>query len=162
MAIAKIDRSSVDARPDTLVVSEVALVSLRRRDHTIDNVRHWAAADGLSASAANSPEVRRTLRKPFAIRDRQQLVYARGISLNLANDCVGNGSSIADADCGCIRHSFVEKEFFAWADAIGLAEKLRTMRLARVSDGESFGLLTSTRESNRQYNSISSSLKRNK
>ncbi len=36
----------------------------------------------------------------------------------------------------------VEQEFFAWADAIGLAEKLRTMRLARVSDGESFGLLT--------------------
>ncbi len=38
---------------------------------------------------------------------------------------------------------FVEQEFFAWADAICLAEKLRTMRLARVSDGESFGLLTS-------------------
>jgi capsid protein len=37
---------------------------------------------------------------------------------------------------------FVEQEFFAWADAVGLAEKLRTMRLARVSDGESFGLLT--------------------
>ncbi len=36
----------------------------------------------------------------------------------------------------------VEQEFFAWADAISLAEKLRTMRLARVSDGESFGLLT--------------------
>ncbi len=40
-------------------------------------------------------------------------------------------------------NSFVEKEFFAWADAIGLAEKLRTMRVARVSDGESFVLLTS-------------------
>lgn len=37
---------------------------------------------------------------------------------------------------------FVEQEFFAWADAVGLAEKLRTMRLARVSDGESFGFLT--------------------
>lgn len=36
----------------------------------------------------------------------------------------------------------VEQEFFAWADAIGLPEKLRTMRLARVSDGEAFGLLT--------------------
>ncbi len=38
---------------------------------------------------------------------------------------------------------FVESEFFAWAEAVGLAEKLRTMRLARVADGESFGLLTS-------------------
>ncbi len=37
----------------------------------------------------------------------------------------------------------VEREFYAWCEAIGLAEKLRTMRLARVSDGEAFGLLTS-------------------
>ena len=38
---------------------------------------------------------------------------------------------------------FVEQEFFAWSETIGLAEKLRTMRLARVGDGESFALLTS-------------------
>ncbi len=37
----------------------------------------------------------------------------------------------------------VEQEFLAWADEISLAEKLRTMRLARVSDGEAFCLLTS-------------------
>ncbi len=49
---------------------------------------------------------------------------------------------------------FVEQEFFAWADAVGLAEKLRTMRLARVSDGESFGLLTITQESILLFNSI--------
>ena len=44
-------------------------------------------------------------------------------------------------DAGANR--FVEQEFFAWAEAVGLAEKLRTMRLARVADGEAFGLLTS-------------------
>jgi Protein of unknown function (DUF2924) len=57
---------------------------------TVDNVRHWAAADGLSASAANSPEVRRTLRN----RSRYEIAnnsYARGISLTLANDCIGTG-----------------------------------------------------------------------
>ena len=49
---------------------------------------------------------------------------------------------------------FVEAEFFAWCEAIGLAEKLRTMRLARVADGESFGLLTSNERLIRQSTSI--------
>ena len=109
---------------------------------TIDNVRHWAAADGLSASAANSPEVRRTLRN----RSRYEIAnnsYARGISLTLANDCVGTGPRLQMLTADAFANRFVEQEFFAWADAAGLAEKLRTMRLARVSDGESFGLLTS-------------------
>ncbi len=109
---------------------------------TVDNVRHWAAADGLSASAANSPEVRRTLRN----RSRYEIAnnsYARGISLTLANDCVGTGPRLQMLTADAFANRFVEQEFFAWADAVGLAEKLRTMRLARVSDGESFGLLTS-------------------
>ena len=109
---------------------------------TMDNARHWSAADGLSASAANSPEVRRTLRN----RSRYEIAnnsYARGISLTLANDCVGTGPRLQMLTADAIANRIVEQEFLAWADAIGLAEKLRTMRLARVSDGESFGLLTS-------------------
>ena len=47
-------------------------------------------ADGLSADAANSPEVRRTLRN----RARYEVAnnsYARGIVLTLANDLIGTG-----------------------------------------------------------------------
>ncbi|MGN6135555.1 MAG: phage portal protein [Aureliella sp.] len=109
---------------------------------TVDNARHWAAADGLSASAANSPEVRRTLRN----RSRYEIAnnsYARGITLTLANDCVGTGPRLQMLTADALANRIVEQQFSAWADAIGLAEKLRTMRLARVSDGESFGLLTS-------------------
>ena len=108
---------------------------------TADNVRHWAAADGLSASAANSPDVRRTLpnRSRYEIANNS---YARGISLTLANDCVGTGPRLQMLTADAFANRFVEQEFFAWADAICLAEKLRTMRLARVSDGESFALLT--------------------
>ncbi len=108
---------------------------------TVDNARHWSAADGLSASASNSPEVRRTLRN----RSRYEIAnnsYARGISLTLANDCVGTGPRLQMLTGSAAANRFVEQEFLAWADCIGLAEKLRTMRLARVSDGESFGLLT--------------------
>ena len=109
---------------------------------TSDNVRHWSAADGLSANAANSPEVRRTLRN----RSRYEIAsnsYARGITLTLANDTVGTGPRLQMLTENAVANRFVEQEFCAWTDAIGLAEKLRTMRLARVSDGESFALLTS-------------------
>ena len=35
----------------------------------------------------------------------------------------------------------IESEFAGWAKAVGLAEKLRTMRVARAQDGEAFGLM---------------------
>lgn len=50
---------------------------------TDNNRRHWSNADGLSASAANGPEVRRILRN----RARYEVAnnsYARGIILTLA------------------------------------------------------------------------------
>jgi len=107
-----------------------------------DNRRHWANADGLSANAANSPEVRRVLRN----RARYEIAnnsYARGIALTLANDVVGTGPRLqlltSDADA----NGRIEQAFVRWSKAVGLAEKLRTMRLARASDGEAFGILTS-------------------
>ncbi len=57
---------------------------------TDDNRRHWANADALSADAAASADVRRTLRN----RARYEVAnnsYARGIVLTLANDTVGTG-----------------------------------------------------------------------
>ncbi|XZE55920.1 phage portal protein [Planctomycetaceae bacterium SH139] len=108
---------------------------------TLDNYKHWARADGLSASSANSPEVRRTLRN----RSRYEVAnnsYARGITLTLANDVVGTGPRLQMLTGNDGANRFVEAEFFAWCEAVGIAEKLRTMRLARVADGEAFGLLT--------------------
>ena len=55
-----------------------------------DNMRHWANADGFSANAANSAEVRRILRN----RARYEVAnnsYAKGICLTLANDVIGTG-----------------------------------------------------------------------
>ncbi len=57
---------------------------------TEDNRRHWAMADSLSAAAANSRSVRRTLRN----RARYEVAnnsYAKGIISTLANDVVGRG-----------------------------------------------------------------------
>ncbi|MGQ9918684.1 MAG: phage portal protein [Bryobacteraceae bacterium] len=109
---------------------------------TEDNRRHWAAADGLSARAANSPEVRRILRN----RARYEVAnnsYARGIVLTLANDVVGTGPRLQMLTANGEANRRIEQEFGRWAKAVGLAEKLRTMRMARAQDGEAFAILTS-------------------
>lgn len=107
---------------------------------TPDNRRHWKNADGLSVNAANSPEVRRTLRN----RSRYEIAnnsYAKGVILTLANDVIGTGPRLQllteDADA----NRRIESEFTRWAKAIGLAEKLRTMRMACAADGEAFAVL---------------------
>ena len=109
---------------------------------TADNYKHWSRADGLSAASANSADVRRVLRN----RSRYEIAnnsYARGITLTLANDVVGTGPRLQMLTADPVANRFVEQEFLAWSEAVGLAEKLRTMRLARVGDGEAFALLIS-------------------
>jgi lambda family phage portal protein len=108
---------------------------------TNDNRRHWAQADGLSADAAASPEVRQTLRN----RARYEVAnnsYARGIVLTLANDTVGTGPRLQMLSGDDALDRTVEREFSAWSMAVSLPEKLRTMRMARAQDGEAFGVLS--------------------
>ena len=107
---------------------------------TDENRRHWANADLLSANAANNPQIRRTLRS----RARYEVAnnsYARGIISTLANDCVGTGPRLQVLTDDGPANRLVEQEFIRWADATGLPEKLRTMRMARAESGEVFGML---------------------
>ncbi len=109
-----------------------------------ENYRHWAAADGLSADAANSPSVRRTLRN----RARYEVAnnsYARGIVLTLANDVIGTGPRLQMLTEDAEANRNIEAAFSRWSDAVHLAEKLRTLRTAQAQDGEGFALLTSNR-----------------
>jgi lambda family phage portal protein len=114
---------------------------------TTDNHRHWLNADSLSADSAASPDVRKTLRN----RSRYEVAnnsYARGIVTTLANDVVGTGprlQMLTDDDYG---NGIIETEFMNWASQIKLAQKLRTMRMARASDGEAFGILSINRNLN--------------
>jgi len=107
-----------------------------------DNRRHWAGADGLSANAANNPEVRRVLRN----RARYEVAnnsYARGIVLTLANDVIGTGPRLQLLTSDAEANRRIEREFATWAKAVSLAEKLRTLRMARAEDGEGFIVFTS-------------------
>jgi capsid protein len=107
---------------------------------TDENRRHWANADFLSVDAANNPRVRSILRS----RARYEVAnnsYAKGIVLTLANDTIGSGPRLQMLTADDESNRIIEQEFMLWADAINLAEKLRTMRMARAESGEVFGLL---------------------
>jgi lambda family phage portal protein len=107
---------------------------------TPDNRRHWANADFLSADAANSASVRQALRS----RARYEVAnnsYARGIVLTLANDLVGTGPRLQLLTPDARTNARLEAAWRYWAAAVGLAEKLRTMRMARAQDGEAFAVL---------------------
>lgn len=122
-------RSAVRGRYDAAVTND-------------DNRRHWSHADGLSANAANSPEVRRTLRNR-ARYETANNSYARGIVLTLSHDVVGTGPRLQLLTSDAEANRRIEQAFMLWARAIGLPEKLRTMRVARATDGEAFAILTS-------------------
>ncbi len=107
---------------------------------TDENRRHWAAADSLSANAANSPDVRRTLRNR-ARYEAANNSYARGIVNTLANDVIGTGPRLQLLTEELEANRRVEQEFSRWADEVRLAQKLRTMRAAQAVDGEAFAIL---------------------
>lgn len=105
-----------------------------------DNRKHWALADGLSANAANSGPIRRTLRN----RSRYEAAnnsYAAGIAQTIANDTVGTGPRIQFLSGDEKADDQVELRFAEWAREVDLARKLQTMATAQVVDGEAFALL---------------------
>lgn len=105
-----------------------------------DSYKHWANADGLSARAANSPEVREKLRN----RSRYEIAnncYAAGMIETLANDAIGTGPRVQFLTENLSLNTELEHRFTAWSDSIGFGEKLRTMRKARAGDGEAFAIM---------------------
>ena len=125
-----------------VVVSQRVRARFDAAETTLDNHRHWLAADGLSANAAASPQVRRTLRN----RTRYEVAnnsYAKGIVLTLANDTVGTGPRLQLTGIRGGDARVIEGAFMAWAAGVDLAEKLRVMRVAQAEDGEAFALFIS-------------------
>jgi len=106
-----------------------------------ENRRHWANADALSPNAALNAEVRRTIRN----RARYEVAnnsYARGIVSTLANDAIGTGPRLQMLTDDPTANRTIEQAFAEWSDAVGLPQKLRTLRMARADSGEGFALFT--------------------
>lgn len=108
---------------------------------TRDNFRHWAESDGLSPDQEARPEVRKTLRE----RARYEIAnnsYAKGLVHMLANDTIGTGPRLQLIFDNESLNDSVENAFRIWAEQIKLTQKLRTMRISRCQDGESFAVLS--------------------
>ncbi|QDU33041.1 Phage portal protein, lambda family [Poriferisphaera corsica] len=107
---------------------------------TRENMRHWVMADSCSADQSASPEVRRKLRE----RARYEVAnnsYAKGIVLTIANDCIGTGPRLQVLTEDDQTNRKIENAFSDWSQSVNLAEKLRTMRMAKTTDGEVFAVL---------------------
>jgi len=138
-------RKRKPARPATTRMEDARLArAIRARfdaaQTTPENRRHWRWADALSADAAASPAVRAMLRN----RARYEVAnncYAKGIVLTLAEDLIGTGPRLQMLLADPEANRRIEREFAAWSRAVGLPQKLRTMRMARAADGETFALL---------------------
>jgi len=107
---------------------------------TPENRRHWSVVDYLSADAANSSGIRKTLRA----RARYEVAnnsYAKGIVETLANDAIGTGPQLQLEGEDEQNNDNIEAEFDRWAKAVRLSEKLRVMRKAKCQDGEAFAIM---------------------
>ena len=103
-----------------------------------NNSNHWAEADNLSADAAASKSVRKILRAR-ARYEIENNSYARGMVTTLADITVGTGPKLQMRSNRKNTNKQIEDAWAAWSLEIGLAEHLRTMRMARAGDGEWFG-----------------------
>ena len=105
-----------------------------------ENENHWSLADNYSAARANRHSVRKRLRER-ARYERDNNSYLQGIVQTLANDTIGQGPRLQVQTGDPTANAQVEAAFNSWADEICLAEKLRTLKITKVIDGEPFAEL---------------------
>ncbi len=112
-----------------------------------DNRLHWANSDGLSANAANSPEVRRTLRNRSQYEDDNN-PNANGLTSDAAEETIGTGPRLQlDIDGPDVDFETplpddlpreIEKKWKGWAKAVGLTDHLLTAVASEITRGEVF------------------------
>lgn len=100
----------------------------------------WAQADKLDANSANSRAVRETLVKRSRLEGRNNGYYVGAIR-TYSNDLLGTGPRLRMQTGSTNFNLMVEREFKAWAKAIGLNRKLRCLAQAKVRDGEAIAVM---------------------
>lgn len=104
---------------------------------TSENRKHWANADGLAARAAISPAVRRVVRIRSRYEAENNSWYA-GILRTAVNHIVGNGPRLQVLTPNPEANQRIERAWRRWAQAVDLADMLRTIVEAYWRDGEVF------------------------
>ena len=141
-------RRSRRSTPQQITALRVANDTLRRKlaasydaaQSNNANTRYWAAADDLSADAANSEAVRGVLRRR-ARYEASSNGSLDGIASTLANDLVGTEVRLQLTGMPDDIGRQVEAKFRQWSRAVRLADKLRLMRRTKLVDGEAFALM---------------------
>ena len=114
---------------------------------TSENANMWKHVDSLSAAAANSPSVRKTIRE----RARYEVAnnsIADGIVDTIVADLIGPWVTIkAGTGNGSVSKN-IETSFNDWAVKTRLWQKLHTIIRAKKVDGEGFALLTTNKKLN--------------
>ena len=148
------DRAAAQAKlieRQTAVIGKLIRARYDAAQTTDINKRHWASADGHSADAALSPEIRRKLRNRARL-ERDNNPYLAGMVQTLASDLVGTGPRLALTVPGGSPDTIgvVEEAVYEWGQRIDLARKLRVMKMAKAVDGESVGVLFTNKRLNRR------------
>ncbi|TWT40503.1 Phage portal protein, lambda family [Phycisphaerae bacterium RAS1] len=108
---------------------------------TGENARHWANADGLSASAAANPEVLATIRN----RARHEVAnnaYVDGTLQTICADVVGRTPVLQMRTGDDAVDALVEQQVGALLGEINIGEKLRLMLEAQIAAGECFAQIS--------------------
>lgn len=135
----QVNAESQAVRNMALGIARNLLAKYDAAQTTDDNSRHWSNADGLSAAAANCPDVRRKLRNR-ARYEYANNCFANGMVRTVAYHCIGTGPRI-QVDTGSDESDAqIERAWQRWANSIRLADKLRTLRQAKCRDGEAFAM----------------------
>ena len=130
-------------KPRITAVGPVAVHSLQATHYDATSLRdldYYWKTDSKSVDASLDPETRRKLRE----RARYEVAnnsYAMGVALALADAVVGSGARLQVLSLDKELAKRIEWDFCEWQEQIGLAEKLRAMRIAKFQDGESFAVL---------------------
>jgi len=104
--------------------------------NTVETQKHWRYADNLSAAAANSVSVRKTLRQRSRYECLENNSFAKGIVLTLSNDTISTGPSLQVMLPDTSASRIIEQKWRKWSKDVRLASKLRTARISKVIDGE--------------------------
>lgn len=105
---------------------------------TAENIRHWRHADDLSAAAANSLAVRRTLRMRSRYECLENNSFGKGMATTVAADFITTGPQLQILAENRPLARRIETAWRRWARAVRLVKKLRTARLSKLIDGEAF------------------------
>lgn len=127
-------RSFAKPRADRRLAA-VAPVAIRARYDAAQtpagDAKHWANADSLSADAAHSPGVRKTLRERSRYEEGNNGLCKRMVKTKSV-DLIGTNKAA---------NEWLENLWVRWSRKSRFARALRTACKAKVRDGEAIGIL---------------------